>query len=185
LYYICAFGAGWGVKSVADYLKDYKEIPRSTGQLFNFDVCLDNYGLILLRDSTILTTYQMEGIDLTTATSKQLEGISQQLNSWLKKLDGGWAIYITNRRSKIDRPDMEGHFSSATTALIEKLREEQYAQSDDYFNSNLYLSVAFKPKAKVGTKKSVTEFEQRLFDIEDYIKDLVGLTQLNKKEHLS
>lgn len=185
LYYMCAFGAGWGVKAIADYLRDYQEQPRATGQLFNFDVALDDSGFILMRNGTILTTYRMEGIDVTTATSEQLEGLSQNLNDWLKKLGEGWAIYVTNRRSRTARPEMGGTFSSASTALFDQLRKDQYQKSNDYYSSDLYLSVAFKPRAKVGSKKSVDEFKKRLFDIEDYIEDLLGLTQLDKKEHLS
>jgi type IV secretion system protein VirB4 len=185
---MCVFGAGWGVKTTVDYLRDYQKSPRSTGQLFNFDVAIDDpqdSGFILLRNGTILTTYRMDGIDVTTATDEHLEGISQQLNKWLKKLDEGWAIYVTNRRNRESRPSMKGTFSSATTKLIDQLREQQFSESDDYFSSTLYLSVAYKPSAKVGSKQSVKEYKKRLFDIEDYVENFLGLRQLTRKEHLS
>lgn len=187
-YYLCAFGVGWGVKTAADYLKDYQSDPTGTDQLFNFDVVIEDEdypGLILLRSGAILLTYKMDGVDTTTATDEQLEGVTQELNNWLKNLGDGWAIYFTNRRTHAKQPDLKGNFSSSATALFDHLRQKQYNESDDYFTSSLYLSVAYKPKGQVGSKKAVDSFKQQLFDVEDYIEDYLGLRPLKKQEHLS
>ena len=83
-------------------------------------------GVVLNKDGSFQRTAYFRGPDLDSATPAELVGTTARLNSALRRLGSGWAVFVEAQRSPAtDYPD--SRFPEAASALVDLERREQFA----------------------------------------------------------
>ena len=75
-------------------------------------------GVVLNKDGSFQRTARFRGPDLDSATPAELVATSARLNSALRRLGSGWAIFVEAQRTPaLDYPESE--FPDPVSALVE------------------------------------------------------------------
>ena len=119
-------------------------------------------GIILNKDGSFLRVARFRGPDLDSATQGELMATSARLNSALKRLGTGWAIYVeAQRKASPGYPISEG-FADPVSGLIDEERRAQFEGGDvtqANFTSAFYLTLQWLPPADDTSKASSLMFE--------------------------
>jgi type IV secretion system protein VirB4 len=119
-------------------------------------------GIILNKDGSFLRIARFRGPDLDSATQAELIATSSRLNSALKRLGTGWAIYVeAQRRESPSYPASDG-FGDPVSLLIDEERRHQFEGGDinqPNFTSAYYLTLQWLPPADDTSKASSLFYE--------------------------
>jgi type IV secretion system protein VirB4 len=119
-------------------------------------------GIILNKDGSFVRVARFRGPDLDSATQAELIATSARLNSALKRLGTGWAIYVeAQRKASPGYPVSEG-FADPVSALIDEERRDQFDGGDiapANFTSAYYLTLQWLPPADDTSKASSFFYE--------------------------
>jgi len=101
-------------------------------------------GVVLNKDGSFQRSARFRGPDLDSATSSELIATTARLNSALRRLGSGWAIFVEAvRRPAIDYPECD--FPDAASALVERERAAQFAEEGAHFESKYFLTLLWMP----------------------------------------
>jgi type IV secretion system protein TrbE len=104
-------------------------------------------GVVLNKDGSFQRTLRFRGPDLDSATPAELVAVTARLNSALRRLGTGWAIFVEAQRSAaLDYP--ESDFSDPVSALVDLERREQFREEGAHFESHYYLTILWMPPAE-------------------------------------
>ncbi|ABD24763.1 CagE, TrbE, VirB component of type IV transporter system [Novosphingobium aromaticivorans DSM 12444] len=104
-------------------------------------------GVVLNKDGSFQRSARFRGPDLDSATPAELIATTARLNSALRRLGSGWAIFVEAvRRPAHDYP--ESDFPDAASALVERERAAQFAEEGAHFESAYYLTLVWMPPAE-------------------------------------
>ena len=104
-------------------------------------------GVILNKDGSFQRTARFRGPDLDSATQSELIATTARLNSALRRLGSGWAIFVEAvRRPAQDYP--ECHFPDPASELVERERAAQFAEQGAHFESRYFLTLLWMPPAE-------------------------------------
>ncbi|GMN14617.1 conjugal transfer protein TrbE [Altererythrobacter sp. MTPC7] len=104
-------------------------------------------GVVLNKDGSFQRTARFRGPDLDSATPAELVATTARLNSALRRLGSGWAIFVEAvRRPALDYPDCA--FPEPASALVERERAAQFAEEGAHFESRYYLTLLWMPPAE-------------------------------------
>ncbi len=108
-------------------------------------------GIVLNKDGSFQRTARFRGPDLDSATQAELIATSSRLNSALKRLGTGWAIYVeAQRRPSPGYPDSDG-FADPLSILIDEERRDMFDGDGNITEPNLtsayYLTLQWLPPA--------------------------------------
>ena len=79
-------------------------------------------GVVLNKDGSFQRSARFRGPDLDSATPAELIATTARLNSALRRLGAGWAIFVeAGRRLALDYPDSD--FPDPASALVEREAE--------------------------------------------------------------
>ncbi|MFB0872599.1 MULTISPECIES: conjugal transfer protein TrbE [unclassified Sphingobium] len=119
-------------------------------------------GIILNKDGSFMRIARFRGPDLDSATQAELIATSARLNSALKRLGTGWAIYVeAQRKESPGYPGSDG-FVDPVSALIDEERRDQFEGGDvtqPNFTSAYYLTLQWLPPADDTSKASALFYE--------------------------
>jgi type IV secretion/conjugal transfer VirB4 family ATPase len=119
-------------------------------------------GVILNKDGSFLRVARFRGPDLDSATQAELIATSARLNSALKRLGTGWAIYVeAQRKASPGYPLSEG-FADPVSALIDEERRDLFDGGDitqPNFTSAYYLTLQWLPPADDTSRASALFYE--------------------------
>lgn len=125
-------------------------------------------GIILNKDGSFLRVARFRGPDLDSATQAELIATSARLNSALKRLGTGWAIYVEAQRTPSPGyPASEG-FADPVSALIDEERRDLFEGGDlnqPNFTSAYYLTLQWLPPADDTSKASSLLYEGGAQDV--------------------
>ena len=125
-------------------------------------------GIILDKDGSFQRTARFRGPDLDSATQAELVATSSRLNSALKRLGTGWAIYVeAQRRSSPGYPTSDG-FTDPVSALIDEERRDQFEGGDitqPNLTSAYFLTLQWLPPADDASRARSWFFEGGAEDI--------------------
>ncbi|MGE0630696.1 MAG: conjugal transfer protein TrbE, partial [Hyphomicrobiaceae bacterium] len=117
-------------------------------------------GIVLNKDGSFQRTARFRGPDLDSATPAELIGTIARLNSALRRLGSGWAIFVEAQRSPATAyPDSV--FPEATSALVDLERREQFEAAGVHFESRYYLSFLWMPSAEDASRAESWLYEGR------------------------
>jgi len=118
-------------------------------------------GITLNKDGSFMRVARFRGPDLDSATQAELIGTSNRLNSALKRLGTGWAIYVEAQRTASPGYPTSTGFADPVSALIDEERRDQFEVdvTQPNFTSVYYLTLQWLPPADDTSKASSMLFE--------------------------
>jgi len=117
-------------------------------------------GVVLNKDGSFQRTAAIRGPDLDSATPSELVATSGRLNSALRRLGSGWAIFFEAQRvPALDYPD--DSFPDPASALVERERREQFAEEGAHFESVYFLTLQWMPPAEDAARAEGWLYEGR------------------------
>ncbi len=129
-------------------------------------------GILLNKDGSLQRTAQIRGPDLDSATPTELVATSARLNSALRRLGSGWAVFVEAQRIPArDYPASD--FPDPVSALVDAERRAQFEgepdqgslrwidppANDTHFESRYYLTLVWMPPADEASRASRWLFE--------------------------
>jgi type IV secretion system protein VirB4 len=119
-------------------------------------------GIILNKDGSFLRVARFRGPDLDSAIQAELIATSARLNSALKRLGTGWAIFVEAQRKAAPGYPTSDEFGDPASALIDEERRAQFEgeeAADLNFTSAYYLTLQWLPPADEASRASSMLFE--------------------------
>ncbi len=117
-------------------------------------------GVVLNKDGSLQRTACFRGPDLDSATPAELIGATARLNSALRRLGSGWAVFVEAQRSPATAyPDSV--FPDPASALIDLERREQFKAAGVHFESRYYLTFVWMPPAEDASRAESWLYEGR------------------------
>ncbi|MGE0233613.1 MAG: conjugal transfer protein TrbE, partial [Flavobacteriaceae bacterium] len=117
-------------------------------------------GIVLNKDGSFQRTARFRGPDLDSATPAELVGTTARLNSVLRRLGSGWAIFVEAQRNPATAyPD--SMFPEAASALVDLERREQFEEAGVHFESRYYLTLLWMPPAEDASRAEGWLYEGR------------------------
>lgn len=125
------------------------EHQRRPAQLADFLpwAALVERGVVLNKDGSFQRSAQFRGPDLDSATDAELASAAARLNSVLRRLGSGWAIYVEAQRNPACGY-MDGAFPDPLSGLVDAERRAAFEAESAHFDSRYYLTVQFLPPAE-------------------------------------
>ncbi|GMN03548.1 conjugal transfer protein TrbE [Erythrobacter sp. MTPC3] len=104
-------------------------------------------GVVLNKDGSFQRSARFRGPDLDSATPAELIATTARLNSALRRLGSGWAMFVEAvRRPALDYPVCD--FPDPASALVERERAAQFAEEGAHFESRYFLTFLWMPPAE-------------------------------------
>lgn len=104
-------------------------------------------GVVLNKDGSFQRTAGFRGADLDSATAVEAGVAAARLNSALRRLGSGWAVFVEARRDPSD-----GYPSSAfvdpVSALVDEERKAAFLADGEHFESRYFLTLVYLPPAE-------------------------------------
>ena len=117
-------------------------------------------GVVLNKDGSFQRSARFRGPDLDSATPAELVGTTSRLNSALRRLGSGWAIFVEAQRNPTnDYP--ESRFPDSASALLDIERREQFEDSSVLFESDYFLTFVWLPPAEEASRIESWLYEGR------------------------
>lgn len=108
-------------------------------------------GVVLNKDGSFQRSAGFRGPDLASATPAELVATTARLNSALRRLGSGWAIFVDAvRRPAHDYPSCD--FPDPASALVERERAAQFAEEGAHFESRYYFTLLWLPPAEEAAR---------------------------------
>ena len=104
-------------------------------------------GVILNKDGSFQRTARFRGPDLDSATPAELLATTARLNSALRRLGSGWAIFVEAvRRPALGFP--ASSFPDPASGIVERERAAQFAEEGAHFESRYFFTLLWMPPAE-------------------------------------
>jgi type IV secretion system protein VirB4 len=117
-------------------------------------------GVVLNKDGSFQRTAKFRGPDLDSATPAELIGTTARLNSALRRLGSGWAIFVEAQRSaSTNYPS--SRFPDPVSALIDSERKAQFEEEGAHFESAYFLTLLFLPPSEDAARAENWLYEGR------------------------
>jgi type IV secretion/conjugal transfer VirB4 family ATPase len=117
-------------------------------------------GIMLNKDGSFQRTAKFRGPDLDSATPAELISTTVRLNSALRRLGSGWAIFVEAQRSaSTNYPNSQ--FPDPLSALIDSERKAQFEEEGAHFESAYFLTLLFLPPSEDAARAESWLYEGR------------------------
>jgi type IV secretion system protein TrbE len=115
-------------------------------------------GVVLNKDGSFQRSARFRGPDLDSATPAELVSVTARLNSALRRLGSGWAIFVEAARDAAqDYPASD--FPDPASTLVERERAAQFAEEGAHFESRYYLTLVWMPPAEDAARAETWLYE--------------------------
>lgn len=117
-------------------------------------------GTVLNKDGSFQRTAAIRGPDLDSATPAELVATAGRLNSALRRLGSGWAIFFEAQR--VPAQDYPASvFPDPASALVDRERRAQFAEQGAHFESAYFLTLQWMPPAEDAARAEGWLYEGR------------------------
>lgn len=117
-------------------------------------------GVILGKGGELISSFMYRGKDTESSTLKELEDISQRINSALIRLSPGWMIHCNGYRTASSGYADEGYFPDPVSRFIDEERRRQYNSSGMHFEGEYIFTFTYLPPTALETKAKSYLFEE-------------------------
>jgi type IV secretion system protein TrbE len=129
-------------------------------------------GIVLNKDGSLQRTARFRGPDLDHATDAELVAVCARVNNALKRLGGGWALFIEAQRHEAAGYP-ESRFPDPVSWLVDRERKDSFEAAGRHFESRYFLTFVYLPPAEQAGRASSLLFdtagEKRGIDWRDHL----------------
>ncbi|MCK9540484.1 MAG: conjugal transfer protein TrbE [Novosphingobium sp.] len=158
-------------------LAEYRSKPACLADFLPW-VALVEAGVVLNKDGSFQRTARFRGPDLDSATPAELVAVTARLNSALRRLGSGWAVFVEAQRvPALDYPQCD--FPDPVSALVDAERREQFREEGAHFVSGYYLTLLWMPPAEDAARAESWLYEGRStagVDADELLKGFIDRT---------
>lgn len=115
-------------------------------------------GVVLNKDGAFQRTARFRGYDLDSATVPELASVAAHLNAVLRRLGGGWGLFVEAQRVPADAYP-ESRFPDPVSQLVEEERRAAFQRAGAHFESRYFLTLVYLPPAEPGARASRLLYE--------------------------
>jgi len=117
-------------------------------------------GVVLNKDGSLQRTARFRGPDLDSATPAELVGASARLNSALRRLGSGWAVFVEAQRNAANAYPPSS-FPDPASSLVDLERRAQFEEAGAHYESAYYLTFLYLPPAELASRAEGWLYENR------------------------
>ena len=140
-------------------LSEYRTKSASLADFLPW-VALVAEGIVLNKDGSFQRTARFRGPDLDSATPAELVAVTARLNSTLRRLGSGWAVFVEAQRvPALSYPVSD--FPDVVSELVDVERREQFREEGAHFESFYYLTLLWMPPAEEAARAESWLYEGR------------------------
>ena len=140
-------------------LSEYRTKSASLADFLPW-VALIAEGIVLNKDGSFQRTARFRGPDLDSATPAELVAVTARLNSTLRRLGSGWAVFVEAQRvPALSYPVSD--FPDVVSELVDVERREQFREEGAHFESFYYLTLLWMPPAEEAARAEAWLYEGR------------------------
>jgi type IV secretion system protein TrbE len=140
-------------------LAEYRSKPKALHDFLPW-AALVAPGVVLNKDGSFQRTARFRGPDLDSATPAELVATTSRLNSALRRLGSGWAVFVeAQRRAASAYP--RSTFPDPVSALVDQERRAQFDEAGAHFQSAYYLTLVWLPPAEDAARAESWLYEGR------------------------
>ena len=158
-------------------LSEYRTKSASLADFLPW-VALVAEGIVLNKDGSFQRTARFRGPDLDSATPAELVAVTARLNSTLRRLGSGWAVFVEAQRvPALSYPVSD--FPDVVSELVDVERREQFREEGAHFESFYYLTLLWMPPAEEAARAEAWLYEGRSkagVDPKELLKSFVDRT---------
>ncbi len=138
------------------------EYRRSNTRLADFLpwAALVGEGVILNKDGSFQRTARFRGPDLDSAVPAELVAVAGRLNSALRRLGSGWAVFVEAQRHAAFRYPAST-FPDVASALVDAERKAQFEEAAAHYESSYFLTFLYLPPAEDAARAERFLYEGR------------------------
>jgi len=122
-------------------LAEYRKKPQGLADFLPW-AALVVPGVVANKDGSLQRTARFRGPDLDSATPSELVSTTARLNSALRRLGSGWAVFIEAQRVPANRYP-RSTFPDPASALVELERRAQFEEAGAHFESAHFLTLCW------------------------------------------
>ncbi|MEX3014002.1 conjugal transfer protein TrbE [Gymnodinialimonas hymeniacidonis] len=115
-------------------------------------------GVVLNKDGSLQRSARFRGPDLDSATPAELVAISARLNSTLRRLGSGWALFVEAQRIPA-RDYPASTFPDPVSALVDAERRAQFEEAGTHFENAYFLTFVWMPPSEEASRVGGWLFE--------------------------
>jgi type IV secretion/conjugal transfer VirB4 family ATPase len=160
-------------------LREYRNRPRQLCDYLPW-AALVAPGVVLNKDGSFQRTAEFRGPDLDSATDAEVAAVAARLNSALRRLGSGWALFVEARRD----PAMgypESLFPDPVSALVDEERKALFRQAGAHFESRYFLTLVYLPPAERAGWLEGLFVEGKAGEAVDWRGQLAGFIDLSDR----
>ncbi|WP_416462938.1 conjugal transfer protein TrbE [Sphingomonas sp. VDB2] len=140
-------------------LREYRSTASSLSDFLPW-AALVAPGVVLNKDGSFQRTARFRGPDLDSATPAELVATTARLNSALRRLGSGWALFTEAQRVPAnDYPD--DVFPDPASRLLDRERREQFHEEGAHYDSAYYVTLLWMPPAEDSARAERWLYEGR------------------------
>ena len=127
------------------------EYRRSNTRLADFLpwAALVGEGVVLNKDGSFQRTARFRGPDLDSAVPAELVAVAGRLNSALRRLGSGWAVFVEAQRHAAFRYPAST-FPDVASALVDAERKAQFEEAGAHYEFELFPHI---PLSAAGRRR--------------------------------
>ena len=160
-------------------LTEYRKRSQSLADFLPW-AALVTEGVILNKDGSFQRTAKFRGPDLDSATVAELVAITSRLNSALRRLGSGWAIFIEAQRKSANHYP-KSQFPDPASALLDEERRAQFQEESTHFESRYFLTLVWLPPADEAAHATSWLYEGRAQSDIDWRTALTGFIDRSER----
>lgn len=123
--------------------KEYVSKERGLSDLLNYAHLVED-GIIINKDGAYLKVFKFQGPDINSATSTELDTLSQMINRMVTFLGDGWMLHVDEVRIPSRTYPKPGFFPDTVSALIDDERREFYQSEGEHYENLQFLVFVWK-----------------------------------------
>lgn len=140
-------------------LTEYRSKPQALHDFLPW-AALVAPGVVLNKDGSFQRTAKFRGPDLDSATPAELVATTSRLNSALRRLGSGWAVFVEAQRHAASAYPRSS-FPDPVSALVDQERRAQFDEAGAHFQSAYYLTFVWLPPAEDAARAESWLYEGR------------------------
>ncbi|WP_448662498.1 conjugal transfer protein TrbE [Sphingomonas sp. CJ20] len=117
-------------------------------------------GVVLNKDGSFQRTAAIRGPDLDSATPSELVATAARLNSALRRLGSGWALFVEAQRLPANAYPAS-RFPDPASELVDRERAAQFAEHGAHFESVYYFTLQWMPPSEDAARAETLLYEGR------------------------